>query len=85
MTVDGNSFVVTAMKKAEYEDAVLLRGYNESDKAASVVLNPGFAVEKAEKVTLEEINGEPLTVGDGTVTVNAGPKEIVSVMLYPAK
>ena len=85
MTVDGDSFVVTAMKKAEYEDAVLLRGYNESDEAAAIVLHPGFAVEKAEKVTLEEINGEPLTVGDGTVTVNAGPKEIVSVMLYPAE
>ena len=49
------------------------------------MLNTGFALEKAEKVTLEEINGEPLTVGDGTVTVNAGPKEIVSVMLYTAK
>ncbi len=79
---EGDGFVMTALKQAEEEPAVLLRGYVEQEAGTTLTLRPGFAVKRAVKVTLEELPIEELAVENGTVTMELHGKEIVGVMLY---
>ena len=73
---------MTALKQAEEEPAVLLRGYVEQESNTTLTLRPGFAVKRAVKVTLEELPIEELPVENGVVTLDLHGKEIVGVMLY---
>lgn len=75
-------FIVTALKKAEDDNAVIIRGYLEADKAQDVAFGPGFGVKKAERVDLQEKSVKELDVTGGRVSLSVGAKEIVGIKLY---
>lgn len=68
------------MKRAEDEAAVLIRGYQEGEESDVVVRGRAFPVQRAVKVTLEELPLEELQVDNGCVRLPVRGKEIVSVM-----
>lgn len=82
LAVDNDQFCVTALKKAEYEDALVLRGYNPTAEELIV----GFALPqgtvKAARVTLEEKAVAPLELRDGRGVLTVGGGEIVSLMFW---
>lgn len=82
LQIEGDRFILTSMKRAEDEAAILLRGYQEGGEADVAVLRPGFPVQRAVKVTLEELPLEELPIDNGCVRLPVRGKEIVSVMLY---
>ncbi len=84
-TVSDPTFVVTALKKAEDSDAIILRGYSEAKEAGTLTVTAPFALAAADKVTLEELALESLAVSGEETTVSFRPKEIVSVALVPEK
>lgn len=84
LQVEGDGFLLTALKLAEEEPAVLLRGYLEGGEAAEVRLRPGFPVKRAVRATLEELPVGELTAEDGWFCLPVRGKEIVSLLLYPA-
>ncbi len=78
---EDSEFVVTCLKKAENSNAIILRGYQESEKAEKVTVSFGFHVTSAVKVTLEELKKEGLPLSNDCVSFEARPKEIVTIML----
>jgi alpha-mannosidase len=80
--IDNDRFILSALKQAEYEDAVILRGYNPTTEAVSVHLTPPPGVQRVHKVTLEEKEETALPVSSGRVSFEVGAGEIVSLMLH---
>ncbi len=82
--IEPDRLVVTAIKKAEEKNAVVLRFYNPSSISTEGVLWSGVPVKKAVRVTLEEEEKEKLIIqeGDHTINIVVHPGEIVSVMLF---
>lgn len=82
LEIDNENFVVTALKKAEYENAIVLRGFNPTPVPQKFSLKVPASVAKAAQVTLEEklVRELPLKKNRATLTARAG--EIVSVMLW---
>jgi len=75
-------FIVTALKKAEADNAVVIRGYLEAVKDAEVSFEFGFDVKKAERADLQENPTEALTVENGKISTKVRAKEIVTIKLY---
>ena len=80
--IDSDVLVITAVKKAEYEEAVVIRGYNSSDRSVTVHLTVPAGTSRATRITLEEKPLQELSVADGKVSFKAGKAEIFSVMLF---
>jgi len=78
---EGSGFVVTCLKKAENSNEIVLRGYQESKLEEKVKITFGFSVKSAFKATLEELKIEEIPISDGSITFEAKPKEIVTIML----
>ena len=77
MSVDNDSFVVTAIKKAEYDNDIILRGYNVTDKPENVRISCR-KTKHVQKVTLEEIAGCDMTVENESFTDSVRGGEIAS-------
>ena len=77
MSVDNDSFVVTAIKKAEYDNDIILRGYNVTDKLENVRISCR-KTKHVQKVTLEEIAGCDMTVENESFTDSVRGGEIAS-------
>jgi alpha-mannosidase len=77
--VDGDNVVLTAMKKAEDEDAVILRYYEWAGKEANVTLRLPAGAQGASETDLMERPLTELTIKNGTVTVHTKPYEIKTV------
>ena len=80
------SVLVTAIKRAEDQDALVVRLVNLTSEPQSVSLGLGTAqlgvtLTGAQRVNLRENMAAPLEVMDGTVTLMARPAEIVTVAL----
>jgi len=82
LEIDDDRFILSALKQAEYEDAVILRGYNPTTEAVPVNLTLPAGVQRVEKVTLEEKVETSLPVSSGKVSLDVGAGEIVSLMLH---
>lgn len=80
-TVDNEQFVLSALKKAEYEDALVLRGYNPTREDMIVTITLPENIVSAEQVTLEEKSFRPLEISGSTVKLKVGKGEIVNLML----
>ena len=80
-SVDKEQFVVSALKKAEYEEAVVLRGYNPTRVDMTVKITVPENIVSVEQVTLEEKSFQTLEKSDGVVVVKVGKGEIVNLML----
>ena len=80
LEVDGD-LEVTAVKRAEERDELVVRLLNESDEPRSARLRPHRSVVTARRLDLAE---EPsaddgVTLADGSVVVGAGPWQLVTV------
>jgi alpha-mannosidase len=80
LEVDGD-LEVTAVKRAEERDELVVRLLNESDEPRSARLRPHRSVVTARSLDLAE---EPsaddgVTLADGSVVVEAGPWQLVTV------
>jgi alpha-mannosidase len=81
LAIDRAEFLVTALKKAEYENAVVLRGYNPTREDFEVTLSIPENTTSVTEVTLEEKPVAELKVGNGSVTFKAPKGGIVSLMI----
>lgn len=78
--VDEGSFVLSAAKKAEKDDALIVRGFNIGARACEVRLGSAWAA-RAELVDLKEDVISELQVRDGLIAVSTNPKQIVTLRL----
>jgi mannosylglycerate hydrolase len=79
--IDNENFVITALKKAEDEDALVLRGYNPTEKQIKVDISLPDGITCASQVTLEEKIVKDLKISKGKISLSVGKKEILSIML----
>ena len=87
VTVDAPNVVLTAVKKAEDSDGLVLRMYEWAGKAATVAVHvPAGATGATVTNMMEKPEGAPLTVEGDTVKVGIKPYEILTLRVsYPAK
>ena len=67
------------MKKAECEDAIVIRGYGLAD--AEVKIDLPFDIKNAKKVTLEELDYENVKYDGKSLYANVNKGEIASFMI----
>ena len=81
LTCDNPEFLVTALKKAEYDDAVVVRGYNPTGESIEVVLTLPESITSVSQVTLEEKPMKDLPLANNQVRLTVGRGEIATLML----
>lgn len=79
--IDNDAFIVSALKKSEEGAALVLRGYNPTDKALELTVTLPPEAHSASVVTLEEMPVRELKIADGRVKLAAAKGEIVSLMV----
>ncbi len=79
LTIAGDNVVLTAVKKAEDSEALILRYYEWAGKESDVQLHPSADISSAEETDLMERPLHPLTVAKGAVAVHTKPFEIKTV------
>jgi alpha-mannosidase len=77
--VEGDNVVLTAMKKAEDDDALILRFYEWAGKESSVKLQLAPGAQSASETDLMEKPIAKLAVQNGSVSVRTKPYEIKTV------
>jgi mannosylglycerate hydrolase len=83
LTIDNPDFLVTAMKKAEYVDAIVVRGYNPTGESLAVQVTVPERIGAVTKVTLEEKPVAEVALHKQQAALSIGRGEIVSLMLKP--
>ena len=78
--VDNDQFVISALKKAEYEEALVLRGYNPTKQDMQLQITVPESIISAEQVTLEEKTVRSLGVKAGRISLKVGKGEIVTLL-----
>ncbi|HET8777195.1 MAG TPA: glycoside hydrolase family 38 C-terminal domain-containing protein [Candidatus Limnocylindria bacterium] len=80
LEVDGD-LEVTAVKRAEERDELVVRLLNESDEPRSARLRPHGTARTARRLTLSEDRSDAggVSVSEGAILVAAGPWELVTV------
>jgi alpha-mannosidase len=84
LTLEGDhTLVVSALKKAEDSDALLLRAWNAAGDATEARLRTARMPRAARRANLAEEMEEALLPLDdqGRIVITAGPAEIVTVMI----
>jgi len=76
-----DNIVLTAVKKAEDDNALVLRFYEWAGKETDVVLHVPGSVRAASETDLMEHRVADLAVNAGSVTVHTKPYEIKTVKL----
>jgi alpha-mannosidase len=83
--IEGNGVVLTALKKAEDNNSLILRFYEWAGEERDVALRVPASVVSAAETDLMERPTKPLPFHDHQVVVHTKPYEIKSVQLnYPA-
>jgi len=82
--VEQDNVVVTAIKKAEKEDAVILRFYEWAGKESDVKLNLPAGADDASETDLMERPIGKLPVSNGAVIVHTKPYEIKTLQVHVA-
>lgn len=81
-SVDAKNVVITAMKKAEQDEALIVRFYEWAGKGGNVTLTvPAGAVGASVVNLMEKPEGSPLTVSGDRVTVPVTPYQIQTVRI----
>lgn len=83
LSLDAPNVVIETIKKAEKEDALIVRMYECSGMRAEACLNLGFSVSRAEECDLLERNLGNLPVEKGVIKLKMKPFEILTVKLMP--
>jgi alpha-mannosidase len=81
LSTDAENVVLTAAKKAEDEDALILRYYEWAGKEADVKLQLPTGAEAASETDLMERPSAELSIKNGAVTVHTKPYEIKTVRI----
>jgi mannosylglycerate hydrolase len=83
VSVSPASFIVSAIKKAETEDALIVRVYNASDQETTGEIR---VFQQIKSAALTNLNEEPLETitpnSEDTVTIHARPWEIKTICIY---
>lgn len=80
IALNGENVVLTALKKAEDGDGLIVRLYEWAGKAGSVKLTlPEGAISASMNNLMEKPEGSSLTISNGVVSLPVHPYEIVSV------
>lgn len=81
--IEPSELVLSAIKKAEDNDNLIVRVYNPTDRSVEGTLESAVSVDKAELVNMnEEPIGELECSGGGHVPLSVDPCKIVTVMLH---
>jgi len=80
-----DNVVVTAIKKAEEEDALIVRFYEWAGKESEVTIQLPSGARSASETDLMERTVSDLAIHDGAVTVHTKPYEIKTVKVQFAK
>jgi alpha-mannosidase len=81
LAVDHPDFIVTALKKAEYEDAVVLRGYNPTRESIDVNLTVPKNTASVSRITLEEKPVGKLKLVKTKIKLTVGKGQIVTLLI----
>jgi alpha-mannosidase len=81
LSFDNPEFLVTALKKAEYENAVVVRGYNPTSEGLDVSITVPENTASVTRITLEEKLVGELKLSKNKATFTAGKGEIVSLLI----
>jgi alpha-mannosidase len=85
LTFDGaDGAVLSACKKAEDRDSVILRLFNPGDDPVSLTIGAGPGIERAFVVDLLERRGRELPLDDGRARVSLAARRIETVEIVPA-
>ena len=82
ISCNADNFIVETVKKAEADDALVVRGYESYNKRTNVKLDFGYDVKKAYICDLLENNIEEIEVKDNSVEFTAKPFEIITIKAY---
>lgn len=85
LQVQPDNVIVTAMKKSEDGDSMIVRFYDWAGKTTNVNLTLPARIEKAEDADLMERSSANLTSSGNSVSVSTGPFEIKTVRLKLAQ
>jgi alpha-mannosidase len=81
LSVPSGNFEVTALKKAEHGDELILRGHETRGRSGHVQLELAIPVQQARMADLLEKPGIEIPLHDGTLEFDAQPFEFVTVRL----
>src|SRR5215469_638778 len=85
LQLPAENVVLTAAKKAEDDDALILRFYEWAGKETDIILRPSAAVESASETDLMERPTQPLPLKDDIITVRTKPYEIKTLKVHLRK
>ncbi len=87
LKIGPEKLVLTAIKKAEDEDAIVVRFFNPTDENVEGELFFYVKLRQANLITLEElvIGNLALSGENHQVRISVKPKEIMSIMLFPER
>ena len=79
--IENKNLVVTALKKAEEDNSVIIRGFNPTNEVIDTKIYSGVEISGAYKVNLEEIELMELVMADNSVNISVTPGEIFTVKI----
>jgi alpha-mannosidase len=83
--VEPADVMLSALKRGEDDDALVLRLYETTGETATAQLHLAAPVQSAEEIDLLEHRRRPLPVRDGAVTLELAPYEVSSVRVRLAR
>jgi len=81
LRIDPESLIISAIKKAEYADALVVRCFNPTDHALVGRIRLDFQIHAAQTITLEEKPIAPCPIENRAICIEVGPKKICTVMI----
>ncbi len=84
-SISADNIIVSAIKKCEDDDTVIVRLYDIEGRDTRATLNFFRPVSTAKKTNIIEDDGEPLRVEHGRVTIPIGHHEIETLKLAPTR
>lgn len=81
LTVNPQNVVVSALKKAQDEDALVIRLYETAGKKTDAELTPSFAFQEARESNITEITSKKLSAQKGSIRLRFRPHEIKTIKL----
>lgn len=79
VSCSADNFIIETLKKAEYSDSLILRGYESYNKLTQVTLSFGYDVKSVKLCDLMENEISDLPVKDAKVSFSAKPFEIITL------
>ena len=80
--IDNSDIVLTAVKKHEYSEGIVLRLYNSRKEACDANISLGFSCSKGYYADLLENPKEELEVKENRIAIKVGAKKIITLVLY---